>query len=81
MVVAKLIIIWEVLMTNIFKILSTIVVWVLFIFGLLRLLIGLIMAFTTGPNLPAVPVYLDFTIGICSLVLAVVVMWLQKKLV
>ena len=67
-------------MTNIFKVLSTIIVWVLFIFGLLRLLIGLIMAFTSGPNLPDVSIYLDFAVGIGSLVLSVLVMWLQKKL-
>jgi hypothetical protein len=67
-------------MTNIFKLLSTIIVWVLFIFGLLRLLIGLIMAFSSGQNLPDISIYLDFTVGIGSLVLAVVVMWLQKKL-
>ena len=67
-------------MPSIFKALSTVVVWVLFLFGLLRLIIGLVMAFTTGPQLATLPVYLDFFVGIIALTLSVVVMLLRKKL-
>ena len=67
-------------MPSIFKALATITAWVLFIFGLLRLVIGLVMAFTTGPQLASLPVYLDFFVGIIALTLSVVVMLLRKKL-
>jgi hypothetical protein len=67
-------------MPSIFKALATITVWVLFIFGLLRLVIGLVMAFTTGPQLASLPVYLDFFVGIIALTLSAVVMLLRKKL-
>jgi hypothetical protein len=67
-------------MPSIFKALATITVWVLFIFGLLRLVIGLVMAFTTGPQLASLPVYLDFFVGTIALTLSVVVMLLRKKL-
>ena len=63
-----------------FKPLATITAWVLFIFGLLRLLIGLVMAFYTGPGLASTGTYLDFAIGISSLTLSVVVMKLRKML-
>ena len=67
-------------MPSVFKALSTITVWVLFLFGLFRLVIGLVMAFTTGPQSAALPVYLDFFVGIFALTLSVVVMLLRKKL-
>ncbi len=67
-------------MPSIFKALSTITAWVLFIFGLLRLLIGLVMAVTTGPRSPELAVYLDFTVAIAAMTLSVVVMLLRKKL-
>ena len=63
-----------------FKSLATIAAWVLFIFGLLRLLIGLITAFSGGPALAPTQVYLDFAIGISSITLSVVVMKLRKML-
>ena len=67
-------------MPNIFKSLTTIVAWVLFVFGLLRLLIGLVMAFASGPTLPPTQIYLDFAVGIASLTLSAVVMQLRRKL-
>jgi hypothetical protein len=67
-------------MPSIFKALSSIVAWILFIFGFLRLIIALVMAFTTGRESPALAVYLDFAVAISSLALSVVVMWLRKKL-
>ena len=67
-------------MLKISKVLLTIIVWVLFVFGLLRLLIGLVMSFTSGPNLPELPVYLDFAIGVSSLFLSAVVMRIRKLL-
>jgi hypothetical protein len=62
------------------KVLSIIIIWVLFLFGLLRLIIGLVMAFTSGPNLPELPVYLDFAIGVSSLFLSAVVVRIRKLL-
>jgi len=67
-------------MPSIFRTLATIVAWVLFVFGLLRLLIGLVMAFSTGPELPATQVYLDFAVGVGSLTLSVVVVKLRQML-
>ncbi|MBN2187066.1 MAG: hypothetical protein JW732_06415 [Dehalococcoidia bacterium] len=67
-------------MPGIFKTLTTIVAWVLFIFGLLRLIIGLVMAFASGPSVPPTGVYLDFAVGIASLTLSAVVMQLRRKL-
>jgi hypothetical protein len=67
-------------MPSIFKALSTITAWVLFVFGLLRLVIGLVMAFTTGPQTASLPIYLDFFVGVLALTLSVVVMLLRKKL-
>jgi bacteriorhodopsin len=67
-------------MPTIFKSLTTIVAWVLFVFGLLRLLIGLVMAFASGPTLPPTQTYLDFAVGIASLSLSAVVMQLRRKL-
>ena len=67
-------------MPTIFKALATIAVWVLFVFGLLRLVIGLVMAFSSGPNEPAMGTYLDFAVGIASLTLSVVVMELRRRL-
>jgi len=67
-------------MPSVFKALATIAVWVLFIFGLLRLAIGLVMAFTSGPEEVAIQTYLDFAIGVGSLTLSVVVMRLRQML-
>ena len=67
-------------MPSIFKALSTITAWILFVFGCLRLIIGLVMALSTGQQLASLPVYLDFAVGIVSLTLSVVIMWLRKKL-
>jgi len=61
-----------------FKCLATITVWILFIFGILRLGIGLAQAFSTGPTLPPTEAYLDFAVGISSLTLSVVVMKLRR---
>jgi len=65
-------------MPKIFKALATIAVWVLFIFGLLRLLIGLVTAISLGPEQPAIQAYLDFAVGVSSLTLSVVVMRLRQ---
>jgi len=67
-------------MPRVFKSLATIAAWVLFVFGLLRLLIGLVMAFASGPNPVPMEAYLDFAIGISSLMLSVVVMRIRQKL-
>jgi len=67
-------------MPRVFKSLATIAAWVLFVFGLLRLLIGLVMAFASGPNPVPMEAYLDFAIGISSLTLSVVVMRIRQKL-
>ena len=67
-------------MPSVFRPLATIAAWVLFVFGLLRLLIGLVMAFSTGPQLPAIQVSLDFAVGVGSLTLSVVVMKLRQML-
>ena len=66
-------------MPSIFKALSTIAALVLFIFGLLRLGIGLTMAFSSGPVQPPMETYLDFAVGIASLTLSVVVMELRRR--
>jgi hypothetical protein len=68
-------------MQKTYIILSTIIIWVLFLFGLLRLIIGLVMAFSSGPNLSELPVYLDFAIGVSSLVLSAVVMRIRRLLI
>jgi len=62
------------------KSLATIAAWVLFVFGILRLLIGLVMAFSTGPALPPTQIYFDFGVGIGSLTLSVVVIRLRRML-
>ena len=66
-------------MPPVFKILSTIAVWVLFIFGLLRLVIGLVVAFSLGPAQPPIEAYLDFGVGVSSITLSVVVMELRRR--
>ena len=66
-------------MPSIFKALATIAVWVLFVFGLLRLVIGLVMAFSSGPVPPPTETYLDFAVGLASLTLSVVVMELRRR--
>jgi hypothetical protein len=65
-------------MPSYFKALATIAVWVLFVFGLLRLLIGLVMAFSSGPEQAVIQSYLDFAVGVGSLTLSVVVMKLRQ---
>jgi hypothetical protein len=67
-------------MSSIFKGLATTVIWVLFIFGLLRLVIGLVMAFSSGPDTASLETYLDFIVGIFSLTLSVVVMKLRQTM-
>jgi len=67
-------------MPPIFKALATIAAWVLFIFGLYRMLIGIIMAFAVGPAPAAVQTYFDFAISISSITLSVVVMRLRQML-
>jgi hypothetical protein len=67
-------------MPSVFKALATIAVWVLFIFGLLRLAIGLVMAFTSGPEQAAMGAYLDFAVGVGSLILSVVAMRLRQAM-
>lgn len=67
-------------MPVIFKALTTIVAWVLFVFGFLRLIVALVMAFASGPSVPPTEVYLDFAVGIASLTLSAVVMQLRRKL-
>ena len=67
-------------MPGIFKALTTIVAWVLLVFGFLRLIIGLVMAFASGPSMPPTGVYFEFAVGIASLTLSAVVMQLRRKL-
>jgi hypothetical protein len=67
-------------MPSVFKRLATIIAWVLFVFGLLRLLIGLVMAFASGPNPAPMAAYLDFAVGIGSLALSAVVMRIRQML-
>ncbi|MFA5760711.1 MAG: hypothetical protein WC877_03020 [Dehalococcoidales bacterium] len=67
-------------MPNLFKGLATTVIWVLFIFGIIRLIIGLAMAFSTGPDEAAIATYLDFFVAICSLTLSIVVMKLRQSM-
>jgi len=67
-------------MPSVFKALATIAAWVLFVFGLLRLLIGLVMSFSTGPMQPPTETYLDFAIGIGGIILSVVAMKLRQML-
>ena len=66
-------------MSSIFKALTTITAWVLFVFGLLRLATGLVMAFSSGPAQPPMETYLDFAVGIGSLTLSAVVMELRRR--
>ena len=63
-----------------FKGLATIVAWTLFVFGLLRLVIGLVYAFSSGPEAPPTHAYYDFAVGVGSLILSVVAMKLRKAL-
>lgn len=67
-------------MKPVLKALATIAVWVLFIFGLLRLVIGLVMAFTSGPHEAALENYLDFAVGVGSIFLSVVAIRIRQKL-
>ncbi|HJX03229.1 MAG TPA: hypothetical protein VJ488_01580 [Dehalococcoidia bacterium] len=67
-------------MTDKFKALASLSAWILFIFGCLRLLVGLIQAFASARFLPEIPIYLDFLTGIASITLSVVVMKLRKSL-
>lgn len=63
-----------------FKRLGTAVVWILFIFGILRLLIGLVYAFSSGPGAPPTHAFYDFAVGIGSLILSAVAMKIRKAL-
>jgi len=71
-------------MPQIFKALSTITVWILFIFGCLALLggfgriIGATLGLITGPSVRLIGPY--FGIGIISLVLSVVAMKIRHSL-
>ncbi len=67
-------------MSSVFKGLATAVIWILFIFGLLRLVIGLAMAFSSGPDTASIETYLDFFVAICSLTLSVVVMKIRQSM-
>jgi ABC-type antimicrobial peptide transport system permease subunit len=67
-------------MSALFKGLATTVIWVLFIFGLIRLIVGLVMAFSSGPDTASIETYLDFFVAICSLTLSVVVMKLRQSM-
>ena len=67
-------------MPSVFKALATITVWVLFVFGFLRLLIGVAMAFASGREAAPIVAYLDFAVGVGSMTLAAVVMWIRQKL-
>ena len=67
-------------MPSIFKALATITVWVLFVFGFLRLLIGVAMAFAAGREAAPIVAHLDFAVGVGSMTLAAVVMWIRQKL-
>ena len=66
-------------MPPVFKALSTIAAWVLFVFGLLRIIIGLVVAFSLGPAQPPMEAYLDFGIGVSSITLSVVIMELRRR--
>ncbi|MBI2831980.1 MAG: hypothetical protein HYX79_06965 [Chloroflexi bacterium] len=68
-------------MPSVFKALATIVAWVLFVFGLLALLVGLIRVLsaipaTAAPGVVLMSAYFGF--GIISLTLSVVVMKLRQ---
>lgn len=67
-------------MSSVFKGLATAVIWILFLFGLIRLVIGLVMAFSSGPDAASVETYLDFFVAICSLTLSVVVMKIRQSM-
>ncbi len=67
-------------MSNLFKGLATTVIWVLFIFGIIRLVVSLVMAFSTGPDTASIETYLDFFVAICSLTLSVVVMKIRQSM-
>jgi|GEM_PF-1484995 len=62
------------------KRLATSVIWILFIFGLLRLIIGLVYSFGAGRAAPPDHAFYDFWIGIASLILAVVALKIKKSL-
>ena len=67
-------------MSALFKGLTTAVIWILFIFGVIRLAIGLVMAFSSGPDTASIETYLDFFVAISSLTLSVVVMKLRQSM-
>ena len=67
-------------MPSIFKALATITVWVLFVFGFLRLLIGIGVAFMAGREAAPIVAYLDFAVGVGSITLSAVIMWIRQKL-
>jgi hypothetical protein len=67
-------------MSSVFKGLATTAIRILFIFGVLRLLIGLVMAFSSGPDTASIENYLDFIVGIASITLSIVVMKLRQSM-
>jgi hypothetical protein len=62
------------------KRLATSVVWILFVFGVLRLVIGLIYAFASKSGAPPTHAFYDFGIGVASLILAVVALKIRRSL-
>jgi hypothetical protein len=63
-----------------FKKLGTAIVWILFVFGLLRLIIGLVYAFSSGPEAPPTHAFYDFAVGVGSLILSAVAMKIRRAL-
>ncbi len=63
-------------MQNTFRTLASIAAWVLFLFGLAALAMGMVRVLFTAPALALVSAY--FTLGVVSLFLSVVVMRLRK---
>jgi hypothetical protein len=66
-------------MSALFKGLATTVIWILFIFGVLRLISGL-HAFSSGPETASIENYLDSFCRISSLTIPVVVMKLRQSM-
>jgi hypothetical protein len=62
------------------KRLVTAVAWILFVFGLMRLLIGLVYAFGSGPGAPPTHAFYDFAVGVGSLILSAVAIKIRKSL-
>ncbi len=60
--------------------LATSVVWILFVFGVLRLIIGLAYSFGSGRAEPPTHAFYDFGIGVASIFLAVVALKIKRSL-